>query len=78
MKNYVLLGGIMLIMLGLSIQVNAQELDLSGIELPNIPAIDKPIKEMTKTEIQAKITEILSVIQQLQAILSQLTGHLQK
>jgi len=51
--KYILLGGIILIMLGLGIQVNAQDLDLSGIELPNMPTIDKPIKEMTKTEIQA-------------------------
>jgi len=51
--KYILLGGIILIMLGLGIQVDAQNLDLSGIELPNIPTIDKPIKEMTKTEIQA-------------------------
>jgi len=50
--KYILLGGIILIMLGLGVQVDAQELDLSGIELPNIPTIGKPIKEMTKTEIQ--------------------------
>ena len=37
-----------------------------------IPVIDKPISEMTVSELQTKIAEILSVIQQLQILIAQL------
>jgi len=53
------------------IPVKAQELDLSGIELPSIPTITKPINQMTKPELQVKIQEIMTAIQQLQTILAQ-------
>jgi len=60
-----------LLTLSFAIQANAQELDLSGIDIPSIPQITKPINQMTISELQAKISEIMTVIQQLQAILAQ-------
>ncbi|PIR72702.1 MAG: hypothetical protein COU42_00260, partial [Candidatus Nealsonbacteria bacterium CG10_big_fil_rev_8_21_14_0_10_36_24] len=52
-------------------EASAQE--LGNIELPSIPTISKPIKDMTIPELQAKIAEIMAVIKQLQSILAQLT-----
>ena len=48
-----------------------------GINAQSIPTItlDKPISEMTILELQATIAEILQAIQQLQALLLQLTGE---
>jgi len=46
---------------------------LEDIDLPSMPTIDKPIKDMTIPELQAKTSEILAAIQQLQNILVQLT-----
>ncbi len=48
-----------------------------GINAQSIPTvtIDKPISEMTIPELQATIAEIMTAIQQLQALLLQLTGQ---
>lgn len=54
--------------LSFAIPVNAQQ-------LPQIPTLEKPISQMTIPEIKAKIAEILAVVQQLQALLAQLTGQ---
>ena len=53
-------------------QVSAQ--DLGDIDLPSMPTMDKPISDMTIPELQAKIAEIITVIQQLQALIAQLQG----
>ena len=44
----------------------------TSIIIPSLPPQKKPISEMTRTEILARITEIQQVIVQLQALLSQL------
>ncbi|PIS40359.1 MAG: hypothetical protein COT32_00140 [Candidatus Nealsonbacteria bacterium CG08_land_8_20_14_0_20_36_22] len=56
----------------LSFGVQAQSLE--GIELPALPTISKPISQMTVPELQAKIQEIIAVVQKLQTILVQLRG----
>jgi len=42
------------------------------IEMPQIPALDKPIAEMTIAELEAKIAEFMVVVQQLQVLLGQM------
>ncbi|OGZ27290.1 MAG: hypothetical protein A2365_01080, partial [Candidatus Nealsonbacteria bacterium RIFOXYB1_FULL_40_15] len=69
MKNlkYIAIALILLV----SATISAQ--DLGNIELPGLPSMSKPVQQMTRTELQQKIQEIVSVIQQLQAILANLS-----
>ncbi len=63
--SYIILTGVLFTTLSFVIPANAQS-------IPTI-TIDKPISEMTIPELQATITEILQAIQQLQALIAQLT-----
>ena len=68
MKNtkYIIISLVVILTTCFVIPANAQS-------IPTV-TIDKPIKDMTIPELQTKIAEILSVIQQLQALITQLTG----
>ena len=50
-----------------------EEEEVIGIEEITIPSLEKPVSQMTPEELQAKIKEFLTAIQQLQTLLDQLT-----
>jgi len=71
--RYIIISSVVILMASFVFPAHAQSLE--DIDLPSMPTIDKPIKDMTIPELRAKISEILAVIQQLQDILAQLAGQ---
>ena len=69
--RYIIISSVVILMVCFVFPAHAKSLE--DIDLPSMPTIDKPIKDMTIPELQAKTSEILAAIQQLQNILVQLT-----
>jgi len=78
-QNHNLKKTIIIFVLIITIVIAAFVLPISihAQSLPPIPAVAKPISQMTVSEIKAKIQEILEAIKALQALLAQLQGERQ-